>query len=76
MNVASGPGRRTGAVWSHRIATVRETVCRRSLPLATRHLQIVTSTLGLDAGLMGAAQLASDAVFAPARVDAVVEQFR
>ena len=59
----------------HVLAAVRETVYRRSLPLATRHLQIVTSTLGNDAGLMGAAQLVSDAIFAPALVDALLERY-
>ena len=59
----------------HMLAAVRETVYRRSLPLATRHLQIVTSTLGNDAGLMGAAQLVSDAIFAPALVDALLERY-
>ena len=40
------------------LAAVRKTVYRRSLPLATRNLQIATSTVGHDAaGLMGAAQL-------------------
>ena len=58
------------------LAAVRETVYRRSLPLATRNLQIATSKLGHDAGLMGAAQLVSDAVFAPAVVDSVLEQAR
>ena len=57
---------------SHVLAAVRETVYRRSLPLATRHLQIVTSTLGDDAGLMGGAQLVSDAVYSPALVDALL----
>ena len=58
------------------LAAVHETVYRRSLPLATRNLQIATSKLGHDAGLMGAAQLVSDAVFAPAVVDSVLEQAR
>ncbi len=61
---------------SYVLAAVRETVYRRSLPLATRNLQIVTSKLGHDAGLMGAAQLVSDAVYAPAVVDSVLEQYR
>jgi glucokinase len=62
---------------SYVLAAVRETVYRRSLPLATRNLQIVTSKLGHDAGLMGAAQLVSDAVFSPAVVDsAFLEQYR
>lgn len=61
---------------SYVLAGVRETVYRRSLPLATRNLQVVTSKLGHDAGLMGAAQLVSDAVFAPSLVDKVLEQNR
>ncbi|GAB7127419.1 ROK family protein [Silvimonas sp. JCM 19000] len=56
------------------LAAVRETVYRRSLPLATRNLQIVNSVLGQDAGLLGAAHLVSDAIFAPAVVDAAVER--
>lgn len=56
------------------LAAVRETVYRRSLSLATRELQIVTSKLGHDAGLMGAAQLVSDAVFSPEVVNAALEQ--
>jgi predicted NBD/HSP70 family sugar kinase len=58
------------------LAAVRETVYRRSLALATRNLQIVTSELGHDAGLMGAAQLVSDAVFSPAAVNSVLAQTR
>lgn len=61
---------------SYVLAAVRETVYRRSLPLATRNLQIATSKLGHDAGLMGAAQLVSDAIFAPAVVDSLLEQYR
>ena len=57
------------------LAAVRETVYRRSLPLATRNLQIVNSTLGADAGLSGAAHLVSDAIFAPAVVDLAVEKY-
>jgi predicted NBD/HSP70 family sugar kinase len=59
---------------SHLLAALRETVYRRSLPQATRHLQIVTSRQGQDAALIGAAHLVSDAVHAPARVDAVLER--
>lgn len=58
------------------LAAVRETVYRRSLALATRNLQIETSELGHDAGLMGAAQLVSDAVFSPAAVNSVLGQAR
>lgn len=61
---------------SYVLAAVRKTVYRRSLPLATRNLTIATSRVGHDAGLMGAAHLVSDAVFAPAVVDSVLEQDR
>ncbi len=55
------------------LAAVRETVYRRSLALATRNLHIAMSTLGHDAGLIGATQLVSDAVFSPAAVNAVLQ---
>ena len=51
------------------LAGVRETVFRRSLPLATRDLRIVTSQLGDRAGVMGAAILVIEHVLAPAAVD-------
>jgi predicted NBD/HSP70 family sugar kinase len=45
------------------LATIRETVYRRSLPLATRGLQIEPSTLGEDAGVIGAATMVADELF-------------
>ena len=51
------------------MAGVREVVYQRSLPLATRHLHIVRSTLHDRAGITGAAALAIEHVLAPARVD-------
>jgi glucokinase-like ROK family protein len=42
------------------LATIRETVYRRSLPLATRALQIEPSGLGEDAGVIGAATMVAD----------------
>ncbi len=42
------------------LATIRKTVLNRSLPLATRSLQIVTSPLGDQAGLIGAAYTVID----------------
>ena len=42
------------------LATIRETVYRRSLPLATRALQIELSGLGEDAGVIGAATMVAD----------------
>mgnify|MGYP000853100483 CR=1 FL=1 len=48
------------------LATVRRAVLNRSLPLATRSLQIVTSPLGDKAGLIGAAYTVLDELFSPA----------
>lgn len=45
------------------LATIRETVYRRSLPLATRDLQIVPSGLGELAGVTGAAAMVADELF-------------
>lgn len=56
----------------HLLAGVRETIYRRSLPLATRSLQIVSSRLGDQAALSGAACLVRDLVYAPYAVDRVL----
>jgi glucokinase-like ROK family protein len=45
------------------LATIRQTVYRRSLPLATRSLQIVSSGLGPLAGVVGAAAMVADELF-------------
>jgi glucokinase-like ROK family protein len=45
------------------LAAIRETVYRRSLPLATTELQIVLSSLGERAGVIGAAALVADQLF-------------
>lgn len=45
------------------LATIRQTVYRRSLPLATRNLQIVPSGLGPMAGVVGAAAMVADELF-------------
>ncbi|PRX46188.1 glucokinase-like ROK family protein [Prauserella shujinwangii] len=50
------------------LAAVRESVYRRSLPLATRELRITRSTLSDRAGLVGAAFMAIDELFAPERL--------
>lgn len=50
------------------LAAIRETVYRRSLPLATRELQITFSPLGDEAGLRGAAAMVTDELFAPGTV--------
>ncbi|WP_199434881.1 ROK family protein [Qaidamihabitans albus] len=50
------------------LAAVRESVYRRSLPLATRELRIARSTLSDQAGLVGAAFMAIDELFLPERL--------
>ncbi len=46
------------------LAEVRGVIYRQSLPLATGNLPVVLSELGYDAGVVGAARLISDAVYA------------
>jgi predicted NBD/HSP70 family sugar kinase len=53
-------------------AGIRETVYRRSLPLATRNLQIVATTLDQRSGLVGLALLLADGIFAPGRIEALI----
>src|SRR6266550_2622041 len=48
------------------LAEIRGVVYRRSLPLATGNMPIVLSELGIEAGVVGAAQLVSDHVFSAA----------
>jgi predicted NBD/HSP70 family sugar kinase len=55
-------------------AGIREVVYRRSLPLATRNLQIVRSGLDPHAGILGLAQLLVDGIYAPQRVQELVER--
>ncbi|MCV2393251.1 ROK family transcriptional regulator [Actinotalea sp. M2MS4P-6] len=50
------------------LATAREAIYHRSLPLATRNLRIVPSALP-DPGVHGLARLVADTVFHPAAVD-------
>ncbi|KAF1019485.1 MAG: N-acetylglucosamine repressor [Pseudomonas sp.] len=66
-------GGRLAECQDHLLAGVRETIYRRSLPLATRHLQVVNSQLGDMAALHGAACLVSDVVYAPAMVDQMLK---
>lgn len=47
------------------LAAIRETVYRRSLPLTTRELRIVRTSLGHTASLVGAALMAADTFFEP-----------
>ena len=51
------------------LAGIREVVYRRSLPLATRDLQITTSRLDGRAGVTGFALMLGDHIFAPHAVD-------
>jgi predicted NBD/HSP70 family sugar kinase len=51
------------------LAGIREVVYRRSLPLATRDLQITTSRLDERAGITGLALMLGDHIFAPHAVD-------
>jgi glucokinase-like ROK family protein len=55
------------------LAGVREVVFQRSLPLATRELTIATSPLRNRAGLLGAAFMVLDELFAPAALAQWVE---
>ncbi|MEV0345927.1 ROK family protein [Nonomuraea sp. NPDC050680] len=55
-------------------AGIREIVYRRSLPLATRNLQIVRSDLDPNAGILGLAQLLVDGIYAPQRVQELVDR--
>jgi len=52
------------AVGDRYLAEIRQTVYRRSLPLATRRLQIVPSSLGPMAGVVGAAAMVAGELFA------------
>ncbi len=56
----------------HFIAGVREMVYTRTMPLATQHLQIVQSSAGLNAGVLGASMLAIHDGMSPERIDAMV----
>lgn len=56
-------------------ATIRERLQARSHPLATIGLQVITSPLGTDAGLLGAAHLAADVGLSPARVDHLIDTY-
>ncbi|MFD2840640.1 ROK family protein [Populibacterium corticicola] len=51
------------------MAGIREVLYRRSLPLATQHLRVVTSQTKEKAGVLGGAFLAIDHVLSPAAID-------
>jgi predicted NBD/HSP70 family sugar kinase len=56
----------------HLLATIRESVYRRSLPLATRDLHVVTTSLGPMAGVIGAAAMVADELLSTARLPATL----
>ncbi len=56
----------------HLFAGLRETVYRRSLPLATRRLAIVPTSEGTPAGVRGLVVALTDVLYAPSRVDALL----
>jgi glucokinase-like ROK family protein len=49
---------------NHLLVAIRRAVLQRSLPLATTHLSIKFSSMGADAGVIGAIALALDYLFA------------
>ena len=53
------------------LAGIREVVYQRCLPLATRSLQIVRSSLDLRAGTIGLARLLADKILAPDQLDSL-----
>ena len=55
------------------LAAIRETVYRRSLPLATRDLRIERSSLGATAGVIGASAMVVDQLFARASIARWIE---
>ncbi len=59
--IGGGRGRARATRCSPRSAA---SIYRQSLPLATGNLPVVLSELGGDAGVVGAARLISDAVYA------------
>ena len=55
------------------LASIRETVYRRSLPLATRDLLIQRSSLGGLAGVIGASSMVVDQLFAREAIAAWID---
>jgi predicted NBD/HSP70 family sugar kinase len=61
------------AVHDHLLAGVREVIYRRSLPLATHHLEIAPSRTGADAAVLGAGILAIEHFLSPWHIDQVLQ---
>lgn len=57
------------------LSGIRELVYQRCLPLATRDLSITLSTVHEDSALFGAAYLLLDDVFAPTKIDRLLERY-
>lgn len=65
-------GGELGDAAANLVAGLRETVYARSLPLATRGLEIQAATLGPSAGLVGLAITLTSYIFHPSRIDATL----
>ena len=65
-------GGRLSGVGEQLLAGIRESVYRRSLPLGTHHLRIVSSVCGMRAGIVGASVLVTDTLLSVDGVDALV----
>jgi hypothetical protein len=65
-------GGQLAGVDDYLFAAVREVVYGRSLPLATRRLEIAPSRLGAKVGVLGLAGLVLDEIHDPLRIDAMV----
>ncbi|MEU6717600.1 ROK family transcriptional regulator [Nonomuraea sp. NPDC046802] len=59
-------------VHEHLLAGIRETVYRRSLPLATHHLSITPSRTGINAAALGAGILAIEHYLSPDNINRIV----
>ncbi|MEW9555699.1 ROK family transcriptional regulator [Nonomuraea sp. NPDC050783] len=59
-------------VHEHLLAGIRETVYRRSLPLATHHLSITPSRTGIDAAALGAGLLAIEHYLSPDNINRII----
>ncbi|GGP05026.1 ROK family protein [Nonomuraea glycinis] len=62
------------ATGEHYLTGIRESVYRRSLPYTTRNLEIVPSSLGERAGIVGTAVTVMEHVLSPTAVDAALAE--
>jgi len=61
------------AAGDHLLASIRQTVYQRSLPLATRELRISQSPVSAEIGLRGAAFMVTDELFSRTRLEAWID---